>query len=60
MIAGESSSPLDDHADPDAVVVASGKQSGSGRRTERGRMKIAVAESLAGQGIDIRGSDTPA
>src|ERR1700719_2601064 len=46
VVAGESGRHLRNHAEADRVVVAAGDEGGAGRRAQRRRMEIRVAQSV--------------
>ena len=49
---GEAGVPLGDDGHAHAVVVAAGEQRGAGRRAQRGRVELVVAEAPGGEPVD--------
>ena len=57
VVAGEAGGELDDARHPADVVVASRQQARSGRRAQRRRVEVAVAQPAAGETVERRGGD---
>ncbi len=57
VVAGESGRLLRDDAEAGRMVIAAGDQRGAGRRAERCRVEIGVAQAVGGDAIERRGRD---
>ena len=54
VVTGEARRDLRDHTEPDRVVVAPGDQCSPGRRAQRGRVEIGVAQPAGGDAVQRR------
>jgi hypothetical protein len=60
VVAGVTGRELGDHAEADLVVVAPSDERGAGRRAERGRVELGIAQPRLGDAVQRRGRDDAA